>query len=263
RRLAIDHALVRAAGWIAGAASRARADDQISVLAARRAVARARGDAAACAAVVARAGRARSRAPHGVRRVDVARRVAGARRLGRSVQRRRCVPRAPIARCTVQSAEANRETIAYRCGCVSDAAHHHDPTVPEARVGRVLGGKWRIERLLGSGAVASVYSAIDPNGAKFALKVMHPELVKEATVRQRFLREATLAGSIEHEGVVHVHAQGATDDGAPFLVMELLDGETLEQRQERKGGKLPVREVLWIADEILDALAVTHAMGIV
>jgi serine/threonine-protein kinase len=140
---------------------------------------------------------------------------------------------------------------------------HSDPTVPELRVGRTLGGKWKVERMLGSGGVASVYAALDASGAKVALKVMHPELVAEPTVRARFLREATLAGSIEHRGIVRVAGDGTTEDGAPFLVMELLDGETLEERMQRKGGKLPVREVLWIADELLDVLAAAHAMGIV
>ena len=135
---------------------------------------------------------------------------------------------------------------------------------PEHRIGQLLAGKWRVERLLGVGSVASAYAAIDESsGARVAIKVMHPELFEDEAVRARFLREARLAGSIEHPGVVRVHADGTADDGAPFLVMEFLDGQTIDARMRRKGGKLPVREALWIADAVLDTLGAAHAMGLV
>src|ERR1700690_2956495 len=101
-----------------------------------------------------------------------------------------------------------------------------DESAPEHRVGTLLAEKWRVERLLGVGGVASVFAAIDvASGDRVAIKVMHPELLEDAAVRARFLREARLAGSIEHPSVVRVLADGTTDDGAPFLVMEFLDGE--------------------------------------
>ncbi len=135
---------------------------------------------------------------------------------------------------------------------------------PEHRVGKLLAGKWRVERLLGVGSVASAYAAIDEaTGARVALKVIHPELLEDAAVRARFLREARLAGSVEHPGIVRVHDDGVAEDGAPFLAMEFLDGETIDARMRRKGGKLPVREALWVADAVLDTLGAAHAMGLV
>jgi len=63
--------------------------------------------------------------------------------------------------------------------------------------------------------------------------------------------------------VVRVLDDGETDEGIPFLVLELLRGETLELRASRKGGKLPIEEVMWAADRVLDILAAAHKKGIV
>jgi serine/threonine-protein kinase len=139
-----------------------------------------------------------------------------------------------------------------------------DESAPEHRVGKVLADKWRVERLIGVGGVSSVFAAIDvASGDRVAMKVMHPELLEDTAVRARFLRAARLAGSIDHASVVRVIADGATEDGAPFLAMEFLDGETVDARIRRKGGRLPMREALWVADAALDALAAAHAMGVV
>lgn len=139
-----------------------------------------------------------------------------------------------------------------------------DESAPEHRVGELVSGRWRIDRLLGVGSVASAYAAIDTStGARVAVRVLHPELLSDPTLRARFLREVRLAGSIDHAAIVRVHADGTTKDGAPFLVIEFLDGETIDRRMRRKGGRLPVREALFIADAALDALAEAHAMGVV
>jgi len=139
-----------------------------------------------------------------------------------------------------------------------------DDFAPEHRVGAIIDGKWRVERLLGVGSVASAFAAVDQSsGARVAIKVLHPELVEDPALRARFLREARLAGSIDHPAIVRVLADGTTEDGAPFLVMEFIDGETIDARMRRKGGKLPMREALWIADAALDVLIEAHALGIV
>jgi serine/threonine-protein kinase len=135
---------------------------------------------------------------------------------------------------------------------------------PEHRVGSTLGGRWRIERLVGVGSVASVYAAMDESsGARVAIKVVHPELVEDDALRDRFLREARLAGSMDHRAIVRVDADATTEDGAPLLAMELLDGERMDARMQRKGGALPIREALYVADAVLDVLAEAHAMGLV
>jgi eukaryotic-like serine/threonine-protein kinase len=133
----------------------------------------------------------------------------------------------------------------------------------EARVGTMLRGKWRLERVLGVGGMAVVYAATHRNQARVAIKMLHPEVALDRDVTDRFLREGYLANSVDHPGIVKVLDDDVGEDGAPFLVMELLDGETLEARWVRKGRKLPVSEVLSIADKVLDVLAAAHDKGVV
>jgi serine/threonine-protein kinase len=132
-----------------------------------------------------------------------------------------------------------------------------------ARIGRVLRDKWRVDKLLGLGGMAVVYAATHVNnGRRVAIKLLHPELSTNAEVRTRFLREGYVANQLEHPGSVAVLDDDVAEDGAAFLVMELLEGETLEDRRERSG-TLPVHEVLSLADRLLDVLAAAHAKGIV
>ena len=133
----------------------------------------------------------------------------------------------------------------------------------EARVGTLLRKKWRLERVLGVGGMATVYAAVHRNNARVAIKMLHPEVALDAEVTERFLREGYLANTVEHPGTVKVLDDDVTEDGAPFIVMELLEGETLETRWTRKGRALPVSEVLPIADQVLDVLATAHDKGIV
>ena len=132
-----------------------------------------------------------------------------------------------------------------------------------ARVGLVLRDKWKLESLLGVGGMAAVYAATHTNnGRRGAIKILHPELSMNAEVRGRFLREGYAANKVEHPGTVAVLDDDVAEDGSVFLVMELLDGETLEARRER-AGVLPPTEVLFIIDKILDVLAAAHPKGIV
>jgi serine/threonine-protein kinase len=135
----------------------------------------------------------------------------------------------------------------------------HDPA---SRIGARL-GPWVVDRLLGEGSVAAVYAAHDDGGNEVALKILHPHTARMDDVCRRFLREARVANSIPHSGVVRVLEGGLTDDDCPYLAIELLDGETVEARWERKGHRLSVSEVMWIADQLLDILASAHKKGIV
>src|ERR1700761_8466681 len=96
-----------------------------------------------------------------------------------------------------------------------------------ARVGTELKGKWKIHRLLGMGGMASVYAATHRNGKRVALKILHPEVSVIPDLRARFLREAYAANKVEHPGAVSVSDDDETEDGSAFLVMDLLDGETV------------------------------------
>lgn len=131
------------------------------------------------------------------------------------------------------------------------------------RVGAVLRGKWKLERVIGVGGMATVYAATHRNQSRVAIKVLHPEVSLDADVTARFLREGYVANVIDHFGTVKVLDDDVTEDGAPFLVMELLEGETVDARWERKLQRLPISEVLAIGDQILDVLAAAHDKGVV
>lgn len=133
----------------------------------------------------------------------------------------------------------------------------------EARIGSVIKDKWRLDRLLGVGGMASVYAATHRNKKRAAVKMLHDEYSNDRGIRERFLREGYLANSVGHRGVVTVDDDDIAEDGAAFIVMELLDGETLDQRWRRKGHQLPLGEVLAVADQVLDALAAAHEQGVV
>ena len=133
----------------------------------------------------------------------------------------------------------------------------------QGRVGTVINGKWQVDARIGSGGMATVYAATHRNGHRAALKMLHAQLSRDPQVRARFLREGYVANAVGHSGVVAVLDDGVTEDGAVFLVLELLDGETIDARRLRLGGALPIDEVLDLADDALDVLAVAHEKGIV
>jgi serine/threonine-protein kinase len=132
----------------------------------------------------------------------------------------------------------------------------------EARIGRVLRGKWQLDELLGIGGMAAVYSATHRNGKRVAIKVLRQEAALVPDVKARFLREGYLANKVGHPGALSILDDDVEEDGTVFLVMELLEGETLEQRAERQG-ILPWEDVLPIAYQVLDVLGAAHARQIV
>jgi len=136
-----------------------------------------------------------------------------------------------------------------------------DAEVAAARIGRVIGGRFRLERVLGIGGMAAVYAARDAAGQEVAVKLLHPEMAARREVRERFVREASVSDTIGHPGVVRTLPSGGGSDDA-FLVMELLRGETLRTRVKRHG-RLPLEEVLDYAEQILHVLVAAHDKGIV
>ena len=134
----------------------------------------------------------------------------------------------------------------------------------EFRVGSVLSGKYRLDRVLGVGGMASVYAATHLRNANVvAVKVLHRELSIDAGLRARFLREGYAANSVGHPGTVRVLDDDTAEDGSIFIVMDLLDGETLDARWERSGRRLGVGEVVTLMTGLLDVLAAAHAKGVV
>jgi serine/threonine protein kinase len=124
-----------------------------------------------------------------------------------------------------------------------------------------LGG-FRILKVLGHGGMGVVFQGEDPRlGRKVAIKAMLPHLAGSSSARERFLREARAAAALEHDHVVPIF-HVAEDRGAPFIVMPLLKGETLEDRLKR-AGKLPLQDVLRIGWEMAEGLAAAHERGLV
>ena len=150
-------------------------------------------------------------------------------------------------------------------------AYTHTEAMPEpvieerarARAGRTLNGKYRLDRLIGMGGMSSVYAATHRNNKRVAVKVLHTELSVHPGLRARFMREGYVANTVDHPGAVAVLDDDVTEDGAAFLVMELLEGETLADACDRQGGRLPVRAVLAVAFQVLDVLAAADAKHVV
>jgi serine/threonine protein kinase len=132
-----------------------------------------------------------------------------------------------------------------------------------ARVGETLREKWHLDRVLGIGGMAAVYAATHRNGATAALKVLHPQYAAHPSLRERFLREAYIANKAGHDGVVKVRDDEVDENGSPFLVMELLEGESVADRADRNGARLPVSDAVWVGQELLGILEAAHAQGIV
>src|SRR5581483_10587747 len=133
----------------------------------------------------------------------------------------------------------------------------------QGRVGRVLRDKWHLDRLLGAGGMACVYAATHRNGTRAAVKLLHPELSLNDDIKQRFLREGYLANSVDHPGIVRVFDDDVDTDGSVYLVMDLLSGETLENKWRKAGKQMQLDEALRVGISVLDVLAAAHAKGIV
>ena len=133
----------------------------------------------------------------------------------------------------------------------------------EKRVGSTVDGRWRIDALLGCGSTSAVYAATHRNGHRSALKIIHQSLCADPALIQRFLREAGIANAIKHRAIVPIGDDGLTEDGCAYLVLELLEGETLDEMRERGGGRIPLQELAPIADELMSAISAVHAAGIV
>ena len=113
----------------------------------------------------------------------------------------------------------------------------------ELRTGDIVAG-FRIESLIGRGAVGSVYLAEDvQHGHRVALKLLDEELAQDERFRQRFLRESELAASLDHPHVVPTLAAGEADDGRLYLAMEYIDGSDLREVLRREGTLEPSRAI--------------------
>ena len=169
-------------------------------------------------------------------------------------------PRAPGARAAARATTSRRSSSAPRTRRDARAragpARRRRSTLPE-RIGH-----FKVIDRIGRGAMGVVYSARDErNGRSVALKVMMADLEGDKETRVRFEREAKVAGELLHRNVINVYDMGE-DDGRLYMVMELLQGETLNEYLKRVA-RLPLERTLDMMMQVCEGLAVAHAHGIV
>jgi formylglycine-generating enzyme required for sulfatase activity len=132
------------------------------------------------------------------------------------------------------------------------------PRRPES-LGRI--GHYEVLEVLGRGGFGVVFRAFDDVLQRVvAVKVLAPSLAVTSPARKRFLREARSAAPIQHENVVRIHE--TAEEPLPYLVMEFVAGETLQQRLDRTG-PLDVAEALRIARQVAEGLAAAHERGLI
>jgi len=132
-------------------------------------------------------------------------------------------------------------------------------TPAEAFVGRTVGGKYQLIDKMGEGAMGTVYRAVDAQGQPCAVKMMHAQAVADPALRTRFEREAQALFSLRHPNVLEVRDYGV-ELGLPFIVMELLDGRTLEEMivEHTPDPQTGIE----LGKQVLRGLAYAHQQGI-
>jgi serine/threonine protein kinase len=139
----------------------------------------------------------------------------------------------------------------------------NDLEMGAGRVGQTVGRRYRLLRLLGVGGMGAVYEAEQTSlGKRVALKMLHRHCEHDRDVVRRFQQEARAAARLDHPNIVEVYDLDLDLDGAPFLVMELLRGQTLASVLTREG-TLSIAAAVRIALAVADALAAAHGAGIV
>jgi serine/threonine protein kinase len=138
--------------------------------------------------------------------------------------------------------------------------HMHDSSMPERFVGQAL-GPYEIEALIAAGGMGEVYRAVDRRLDRIvAIKILPAHLADDAERRERFKREAKIISSLSHPNICALYDVGV-HDSIQYLVMEYVEGETLERRLER--GRLPLAQALEYLVQIADALDKAHRRGVI
>lgn len=120
-----------------------------------------------------------------------------------------------------------------------------------------------IEKKLGVGGMGVVYKATHKLiGKSVAIKVLRPDIVQDPRDMDRLLDEARIISSIKNRGIINIFGAGTLDDGRHYLIMELLEGEALEQLMQREG-KVPAGDAVVILEQVLSALSSAHEAGVV
>jgi len=136
------------------------------------------------------------------------------------------------------------------------------PTAKPGLLGQLIGGRFRVEKLLGTGGMGEVYlGRHELLGNRVAIKLLKVQHAKDQRMAARFRREARATSKVQHPNVVGIFDTGQLEDGRLFLIMEYIQGKDLFQLYDEVG-TLPIERALPIFVQIADALAAAHAMGI-
>lgn len=151
------------------------------------------------------------------------------------------------------------------CSNISRSCPVHGATAHawHASLPRMIAQRYHLERWLGEGGMGSVFQAYDPRLARHvAVKVLHPSLVTNDDLRNRFVAEATLCARLKHPRIVDVYDFGQTPSGAMYIVMEWIDGTDLSAILSQHGPGTP-RQVAAVLEQCAQALDFAHRMGVI
>lgn len=133
---------------------------------------------------------------------------------------------------------------------------------PELLVGRTLGGRYRLEKVLNAGGMGIIFEATQISvGRKVAIKLLKPTLSRDPSLVERFQLEVEVVAQISHPNVVGLIDSGQDATGLTFLVMEFVDGKTL--RQALRAGDLKLWEILEVFAQVCNGLIETHGQQII
>src|SRR5262245_1515985 len=166
-----------------------------------------------------------------------------------------------VAQMAATRPRTGEETVtvdAAAAGLDEDLGFLQTPTRPDS-LGRMA--HYEILEVLGRGGFGTVLRAFDDRLHRMvAIKVLAPQLATSGTARSRFRREAKSGAAVRDEHVVHIYAVSDEDEPIPYLVMEYIAGQTLQQKIDRTG-PLPVHEILRIGQQVARGLAAAHDTG--
>lgn len=170
----------------------------------------------------------------------------------------RRAPRAPAG--PVPQASAPRRSNAATAKVPAEALQSSSNR--DSLIGRKL-QEYVIESKLGTGGMGVVYKATHQMiGKAVAIKVLRPDISPDPRDMDRLLDEARIISSIKNRGIINIFGAGTLEDGRNYLIMELLEGEALEQRMQRET-KIPAGDAVIILEQVLSALSAAHEAGVV
>ncbi|HEX8889764.1 MAG TPA: protein kinase [Pyrinomonadaceae bacterium] len=161
--------------------------------------------------------------------------------------------------------------VCHKCGAQYDGEESFCPLDGEVlqdnhaeMVGRILDGQYQIEEFIAEGGMGAVYRARHTLlGDKVAIKILPPEMRRNSAWLKRFQREGQAARRFHHPNSVIVHDLRASSEGDIYLVMEFVEGRTLDAEVAARGGRLSLTEALQIIEPVASVLDAAHAMGVV